>query len=140
MNALSILLALTLPFSMTACSTTSRQFIAPASTLATAAVLAKGVSDEDRADKARMAYEVANGLELLTTEGTTGKEVTAAVIAKTGKKAHWVVLAAGLGSLYNQFAEKLGQSQSGMIIKELAIGIKAGAEPYLAVIEVEVPL
>lgn len=130
-----------LPVSLTSCATTGGDgtvtsrpsyvtFISPAAAIATATVLDKAVSPDDRADKARLALEVAEYILLLTDTATTGEQISAAVLSKTGAKPHWIVLATTLADLFEDYKVKLGNNQAALIINKLALGIKAGAAPY----------
>lgn len=139
-HLLAMLAAIALPAGLTSCSTTGgagtttsnyTPFIAPAAALATAAVLDKAVSADDRSEKAALATKVAAALSTITDPDTTGKEVAAVVLAETGPKPHWIAFAQVVSLLYDRYSERIGASKYSVVLHELSTGITTGAAPCL---------
>ena len=131
----SLLLCAITALCLSSCQTTGglgsyADYIEPAATLATAVALDEA-RESDRVKTARTANEIADYLVLLTDFNTTGKDISAAVIARTDGSPKWVALGAALGIIYDQNKAKLGASKSSVIINAIASGVKTGTAPYL---------
>ncbi len=110
-------------------------FISPAVSLATSFVFEKGVSTDDRAEKALIIKKLALKIaEVELAAKPTKAEIVTLVSAQLPDKAHWDSLALAVGNVYEKYTKNVlntDVTSAINVIQEIAAGLDASASNYL---------
>jgi hypothetical protein len=111
-------------------------YIAPAVTLTCTVVLDQALSENDRAEKARMIYHAADIVEGLTKGTTPTPDQLQKALADylPQDKTHWVKYVVAIKDLYaTQFAKVNGNSKLAVdVLNAIAKGCKDATESYVS--------
>lgn len=113
----------------------NQALIAPTIALVTSVVFEKAVSPEDKAEKAKIVYGLADKLsELKFTKKPTQEEVLEILVSNLPAKGHWVTLATVLSTQYDKATKNVLDSdveQTTAVIRQIAFGLRSATAPYL---------
>jgi hypothetical protein len=110
-------------------------FISPAVSLATSIVFEKGISTDDRAEKALIIKKLALKIaEVEFTAKPTKGEIVTLVSDQLPDKPHWASLSLAVANVYEKYTRNLLDSDvtsALAVIQEIAAGLDASASNYL---------
>jgi hypothetical protein len=140
----AILAALATSLLFTSCTTyrkvidsvTDNQIlVAPTAALISSVIFEKAVSDEDRAEKAKIVFNLSERLKGITFDAKpTREDLEQFIINSLPNKPHWVVLAATLGSYYESTTKGLSDDdvvKAAKLINEIALGLSLSSQKYI---------
>ncbi len=125
---------ITLAFFLTSCATRpvpSDDLVAPVTSIATGVVLSRVSSPAARVETARQLGKIADAVQLITDETTTGAEIAVMIGVLTKGKPEYVPYASAMGLVFDRYLAKFGKSRVAQITHEMAVGIKITTDPYL---------
>lgn len=138
------LIALSAAFLFTSCATyrkvidsvtDSQVLVSPTVTLITSVIFEKAVSDEDRAEKAKIVFNLSEKLKGITFDAKpTREDLEGYIVNSLPNKPHWVVLAATLGSYYDAATKGVSDddvAKATKLINEIALGLNLASKRYI---------
>lgn len=114
------------------------RYMEPASYFACKAIIGYAINDDDKADKAKIIFDIAKAIRSLASGSVpTAEEVEKVIKIWSPDKIHWAQLAVELSMVYERFYDTVTETaQNALIFEalgELAEGCERAAKPYITV-------